>query len=246
VLRAEHLDRRVRIMADISSAPDTLANGLLAADVIGQAYLGTLDEEWRKWLPGDLAIGWTMRVEGGEAVRDLMAGGIRTGARCLAGSAPDCRLWLGLDRDDRADRYQPAEIRRLLLAGYWWPGMRGLARQCADGADDACQTLARRGGYLVPAVPAGLASRGSLIRAVRVCHGDGALRQALVDTTGSVGERLARATHLSEDSLVGEWRSWLLTGGGQPRVTAGVREAVPALIVAGLLLLAAARSGRWR
>jgi hypothetical protein len=248
VVRAERLDRRVRVMADISAAPDTLADGLLAADVLGQSYLGTLDPEWRKWLPTDLAMGWTMRIEGVEAVRDLMAGETRTGALCLAGEEPQCRLWLGLDRerDAHAERYQPAEVRRALLGRYWWRGMGGgLAGQCADGSDEACERLARLGDW-IPAVPAGFASRGSLVRAVRTLHGEEALRQALADTAGSLGERLARAAHLSEDSLVGEWRSWLLTGGGQPRVTARVREAVPALVVVSLLLLAAAGSGRWR
>jgi len=244
LVRAARLDKRVRIGADISAAPDTLADGLLAADVLAQSFRGTLDPEWRKWLPSDMGMGWNMRIEGAEAVRQLMAGETRVGALCLGGSAAGCRLWLGLDRG--AMPYQAAEIRKLLTAR--WPGNRGVASQCVGGSDDACETLVRDSLLIppIPPVPAGAASRGSFLRAVRRLHGDGALRVALADTAGPVGDRLARASHVSEDSLVTEWRSWLLTGGGQPRVTADLRDAVPAALAAALLLLAAARTGRWR
>jgi len=245
VVRAERLERRSRIMADISAAPDSLADGLLAAAVLGNAYLATLDGEWRAWLPGDMAIGWSMRREGTGAARELMAGETRAGARCLGGSVADCRLWLGLDRDSGESRYQPAEIRRVLTSRWGtWVG-RGLIGECQAGSDDACEKLVREGRWL-QAIPAGPVSRGSLLNAVCRLHGSEALRRALADTSGSVGERLARGTHLSEDSLVAEWRSWLLTGGGQSPVTADLRDAVPAVLVAALLLLAAARSGRWR
>ena len=244
LVRAARLDKRVRIGADISAAPDSLADGLLAADVLAQSFRGTLDPEWRKWLPSDMGMGWNMRIEGSEAVRQLMAGETRVGALCLGGSAAGCRLWLGLDRG--AVPYQAAEIRRLLTAR--WPGNRGVESQCVSGSDDACETLVRDSLLIppIPPVPAGAASRGSFLRAVRRLHGEGTLRVALADTTGSVGDRLARASHVSEDSLVTEWRSWLLTGGGQPRVTADLRDVVPAVLAAALLLFAAARTGRWR
>ena len=99
---------------------------------------------------------------------------------------------------------------------------------------------------LVPPAPAGLASRRSLMRAVHALHGSAALRRALADTLGSVGMRLARASGLTEDALVTEWRIWLLRAGGHSRVTAGVVDALPVVIVGALLLFAAARSGRWR
>jgi len=242
LVRAAGLDKRVRLWADISAAPDTLADGLLAADVLAQSFRGTLDRDWRKWLPSDMGIGWAMRLEGVEAVRELMAGETRAGALCLAGYPVDCRLWLGLDRG--ATPYRAAEI-RTLVAAHWWPRSRSIVAQCVAGSDEACEAVARDS-LMIPLAPAGAASRGSFLRAVRRLHGDVALREALADTTGSVGERLARASHLSEDSLVAEWRSWILSGGGQPRVTADLRDAVPAVLVAALLLLAAARTGRWR
>jgi hypothetical protein len=91
-----------------------------------------------------------------------------------------------------------------------------------------------------------MTARGSLLRAVRVVHGAAALRRALADTSGSVGVRLARASGVSEDSLLAEWRAWLLTGGGGRRVTADFADGVPVALLGALLLLAAARSGRWR
>jgi hypothetical protein len=247
-LRAEGLGRRTRLMADVQPTPDTLADGAIVAAVIGQAYRETLDPDWKSWLPLDLALGWTMKREGAAAARELMEGGTQAGAKCLEGDVVHCRLWLGLDREPTpyATRYRPAEIRRILVKQFYgWGGWGGLMAQCAAGADEACLQLAERSGWLSP-IPADPQARGTMVREVRALHGAEAVKKALADTVGSVGERLARVAGISEDSLVAEWRAWLLTGGGNPKVAAGVREAMPALVFAGLLLLAAARSGRWR
>jgi hypothetical protein len=99
-------------------------------------------------------------------------------------------------------------------------------------------------GYL-PSIPAGPALRSSLLAYVRALPGD-LLVPALADHSGPVGERLRRTAGVTEDSLVRGWRIWLLTGGGQRLVTAGVRDALPALVLSGLLLLSATRGGRWR
>jgi hypothetical protein len=163
----------------------------------------------------------------------------------LGGKAMACRAWLGFDREANpyAARYTPAEIRNIVsrrMVEY----LDVSAQQCVRGSDDACLRYARAGG--ISPVPAGLASIRSVLRAILVQHGAAALRRALADTSGAIGERLARATGVGEDSLVMEWRAWLLTGGGRPRVSAGARDAMPVLLFGGLLLFAAARSGRWR
>jgi hypothetical protein len=240
-------------MADALSNPDTLADGAMVASVIGQAYWRTLDSAWKAWLPLDLALEWKMNREGAAGAQELMAGETEAGARCLEGDALPCRRWLGLDRDPApfATRYRPVEIRRILVKrtlGWGAGGWSGLASECAAGSDLACLQVAEHGGWAgwLSPIPASPTPRGTLVREVRALHGAEAIRRALTDSTGSVGERLARAAGISEDSLVVEWRSWLLTGGGNPKVAAGARDALPALVFAGLLLFAAARSGRWR
>ncbi|MGA2382418.1 MAG: hypothetical protein ABSG61_03195 [Gemmatimonadales bacterium] len=248
VLRAEGLIRRARIMADALSSPDTLADGAIVAVVIGRAYRESLDADWKAWLPEDVALVWTMKRDGAAAAQELMAGETDAGARCLAGDVARCRLWLGVDRDPTpyATRYRPAEIRRLLMKQFYgWGRVGGLPAECAAGSDRACLQVVDRGEWLSP-VPASPRARAALVREVRALHGAATLRRALTDSSGSVGARLARAVGISEDSLIYEWRSWVLTGGGNARVAAGARDAMPALIFAGLLLLAAARSGRWR
>jgi hypothetical protein len=247
VLGMEGLAGRTRIMADIAARPDSLANGWAVAGALAGAYRETLDTTWRAWLPFDLTLGWTMRRDGNAAVRDLMGSDTRSGADCLGGSVAACRLWLGLDADTNPfrSRYRPEELRKEIGSrSFVLSYTVALARQCKAGSDEACVRAAAAG--LLPAVPAGRASRGSLLAFVRAHRTAGALVTALADSSGSIGQRLARATGMPEDSLVGAWRIWLLTGGGMPRVTASVRDALPVVIFAALLLLAASWSGRWR
>jgi hypothetical protein len=248
VLRAAGLAARARVRVDAGQDPDTLTGDWAVAAAVASAYRLTLDAEWRAWLPFDLGVGWKSPREGEAAVRELLGATTRVGGKCLEGGVAECRKWLGLDRDANpfAIRYRPAELRSI-IAGRWFPegNAARLARECEAGSDVACTELASTGAALPP-IPAGYSSRNSLIRAVRALHGAVVVQQALADTAGSLGGRLERAAGIGEDSLVAEWRTWLLTGGGHPRVTADTRVAWPALTLAGLLLLAAARSGRWR
>ncbi|MGD0991148.1 MAG: hypothetical protein ABR998_01585 [Gemmatimonadales bacterium] len=245
VLQVDGLAARTRIMVDIPANPDSLADGWGVAARIVRAYVETLDPSWRSWAPLDLGLGFMKGRDDVAAVRELAAGDTRAGTECLGGRAAACRSWLGFDREASpyTARYTAAEIRNIVshrMVEY----LNASAQQCVRGSDDACLRYAQTGG--VAPVPAGLASVRSVLRAIRVLHGAEALRRALADTSGAIGDRLARAAGIGEDSLVTEWRAWLLTGGGRPRVSASARDAMPVLLFGGLLLFAAARSGRWR
>jgi hypothetical protein len=247
-LRTEGLVARTRLGIDLPLVPDTLVAGWSVAAAVVRAYEATLDREWQDWLPTDLSLGWRAAADGPAAVRELMEGDTRAGARCLEGDVARCRLWLGLDREPHPfeARYEPGEIRHLVAQRVWfYEPERAAAEQCVAGSDDACLRFAE-GTRFVPRIPAGGAARRSLLRSERALHGPDALRRALADTSGSMGQRLARVARIPEDSMVAEWRSWVMTEGGQARVTAGVGDALPALTFVGLLLLAAAKGGRWR
>jgi hypothetical protein len=246
VLHADGLTHRSRIMVEVPAHLDTLADGWPVAIAIARAYDQTLDADWQAWLASDLAVGWKHGRDDAAALRDLGAAATRTGSGCLGGNASACRRWLGFDRDPDpyATRYTVAEIRHIVATRPFVEYLGPVASQCIAGSDEACLRFARSG--QVPAVPAGLAVTRSVLREVRVVHGADALRRALADTSGAVGQRLSRAAGIGEDSLVAEWRRWLLTGGGHPRVTANMLDALPVLVFGGLLLFAAARSGRWR
>lgn len=247
VMRVSGLGRRARVRLDAGLHPDTLADDWKVATAVGKSYVATRDTTWSAWLPWNLGVGWTMARNGPAAVRELMAGDTRVGAKCLAGDVGSCRLWFGLDRDANpyAVRFAPTELRSRIAGRYFWGGGTGLVKECLDGADDAC-VRAAAGGGLLPSVPAGYEARASLLRAVRALYGAPVLRRALADTVGSLGDRLGRAVGVGADSLLAQWRTWLLTAGGQARVRADAREAIPALVFGGLLLVAAAGSGRWR
>lgn len=215
VLRAARMDERGLVMVDLPALPDSVADGFVAAAVITHAFWATLDADWRSWAPQDLGLGWTMARDGGAARQELLSGDTRVGERCLEGLAAECRQWLGVDRDTDVyeTRYRPDELRRLIARLPGYEGPRGDAAACLAGLDAACAAFARQT-RAIPPVPAGFSSRHSLMQSVRVLHGRAALRRALADSTGSVGGRLARASGVSEDSLVAEWRIWLLTAGG--------------------------------
>ena len=245
VLRAEKLGARTRIMVDIAAKPDSFADGWIVAALITRSYVESLDSEWRSWAPPDLGLDFMHGRDDAAAMLELSAGDTHSSVECLAGRPTGCRSWLGLDRasDPYGARYSPAEVRVLLsrrVVGY----LVSDARRCLDGSDDACMRFARGGG--VPPVPAGATTTRSVLRAVRVLHGADALRRALADTSGSIGQRLARATGVGEDSLVTEWRAWLLSSRSRAHVAAGAADALPVVVFGGLLLLAAAASGRWR
>lgn len=246
VLRSEHLGGRVKVMADLGVSPDTLADGYAVAAALTRTFWQSLDPDWRSWASQDLGLGWLAARDGEAARRDLLSADSRAGEQCLEGVSAGCRLWLGLDRDPNPYevRYQAVELRRLIQRSPYG-GPRALAGQCLGGVDRACADFALQSQWISP-IPAGVPSRRSLIQAVRALHGSAALRRALADTAGSIGARFSRASGVGEDSLVAEWRSWLLTGGGHPRVTADVGDALPVAVFGALLLLAAARSGRWR
>jgi hypothetical protein len=246
VLRAEGLAGRVRVPADFGPRIDTLTAGFVVASNLVRAYEVGLDKSWRAWAPNGLTLDWRERREGDAARSELLAGDVRVGARCLAGEISQCALWLGVDRDAHPFRvrYTPQDLRHLLPWGNLAFGPNPLPRACLNGSDDACVRFAESS--RVDSVPAGAAARGSLLREIWVVHGRAALGRALTDSAGSVGERLARASRLAEDSLIAEWRIWLLTGGGGRRVTAEVADTLPVVVFGSLLLFAAARSGRWR
>ena len=249
VLRAEGLSSRASMNADFGPRIDTLTGGFVAAAAVAGAYWSALDRLWRSWAPSGLTLDWLDAREGAEARRQLMAGETRVAARCLEGAMSQCSEWLGLDPEAHPYRvrYTPNELRRTLkvLMQQFGPNSR-IATECIGGSDEACVSYFESTRFSLDPIPASMSARGSLLRTVRALHGAADLRRALTDTLGSVGQRLSRASGVSEDSLLAEWRRWLLTGGRWRHVTGDPKDALPVAVFGALLLVAAARSGRWR
>jgi hypothetical protein len=219
--------------------------GLVVASAIARAYTDTRDADWREWLPGNYGLGPWTRDAFWSAFESLTRSPWAVGARCLAGDVRGCRLWLGVDRDSAPfqARYGANEIRDFIDEYGKWNAERSAAgRDCLSGTGASCYEYAREAHHPISRVPADETGRRSLIRAVHALHGPAALRRALADTTGNVGVRFARAAGISEDSLLLEWRHWVLTRGGRPQDRGFVGDAAPAVLLAGLLLAAARRS----
>ena len=201
-----------------------------------------LDPAWQAWQPW-YAARWTSVDRAYTLERFTSASLKLTGKECLAGTLASCRAWLGLDADSNVftTRYRPRE---LMEAARWLGTNREGGVACQAGNLEACERLFARGG--LDSVPADAIDRASVMRMLQERHGSAAVRAAMRDTRGSLGERLARAAGIPEDSLVSEWRMWVLGGNRAGRVEAGPGEALSALACSVLLLGLALRGGRWR
>ena len=128
--------------------------------------------------------------------------------------------------------------------------LRGRAESCAIwlGLDDRATYPAAdarqqlRVGHFVSSDEA----RRSMFHFIAVRYEADATRRLLNDHTGSMVARVTRATGKQPVELATEWREWLFAEAHWRPVTAGVREAIPAIVVAGMMLGLAMRSGRWR
>jgi hypothetical protein len=218
------------------------AQGLATA--IASGYRDTRDADWRAWLPADLGVAPWSRAAAWGAFGLLARSEWEVGRRCLSGDAAGCRLWLGVDRDSAPyrDRYTAEELRSYVERHWKWSAQRSeLGRACLGGTASACVEYVGEERHVVFPIPADEASRRGLIQAVRALHGAGALQRAFADTAGSVGQRFARAAGIGEDTLMREWRSWVLTRGGRPEERSLFADGAPALLLAGLFVLLARR-----
>lgn len=246
VLASPVLRARTRVQVGLMQVTggSWTVNGWMVAASVMQAYRASLDDGWRTWLPTEFGLGGWERSLAWQAYRELTESPWSVGVRCVSGEPAGCRLWLGIDQDSApyTRRYTAAELRTYLSSSsqerHTARSDRGVA--CLQGEDAACVEYAmhEQRPMQIPAAPVG---RRSLLRAVQALHGNTAETRALADSVGPLGDRLARAAGISEDSLAREWRYWVLTRGGRPRERSFAADAAPVLFAAGLLLFAATR-----
>jgi hypothetical protein len=237
--------RRVETF-DEASVADTSRVIWSVASLLLSRWRVTTDTAWRRW-GADPGLGWQREREGEWALRDLARSWSESGRGCLAADFRDCRRWLGLDDDPRPyrARYRGADLVFMLEHYVGRPSEFDDRSRCRAGDSDVCYRLLETGDYL-SSVPAPPVARSSLLRSIRVLQGAEVLRVALNDSTGSLGDRLARATGVPLDSLLSEWRGWTLSRGRTGRVQAGFGDVAVVLLTVSLMVVLATRSGRWR
>jgi hypothetical protein len=247
LLASPALKNRRPIQLDWNGEPGTSRrNPMVLLEPVARTFMASRDSVWQAWLQFPYGVHWDREADGETAIYHLTDSEYQVGRECLAGRLRSCRLWLGVDDDAQPyrARYKPEELVRA-IRGRAMGGADGAA--CRDGEADACaRVLEARPWWGLHRVPAPDHARASLVRALRELHGTEAVRGALADRAGSIGERLARSAGVSEDSLIADWRMWVLRRGRAERVSAGVGDVLTAMLFTALLVTLATRSGRWR
>ena len=250
ILAAPDLRRRTPVTLNWTSGDSSgQSEALSDASLIERRFLASLSSSWKTWLGGDIGVVWTPRWEGERALGALVQPLNTTGSGCLAGSISDCRLWLALDPADRplAMRYRAADLRAAVRRYRDYnPGKGRDYDSCLAGDDAACVRYAETGVGLLSEIPSPTVARTSFVRAVWARHGVAAIDRALQDTAGGIGARFAAAAGISEDSLVAEWRAWVLARGRPEPLAATLPQSLAVMFAALVLVFLAARSGRWR
>lgn len=221
-----------------------LARGLerAAAQAVWQRQDARLLDWLRSGYPAEPLV--VERVAG--IAEKLAAMPARPNPACLHGMLPACAVALGLrlGADTLAEWYEPATWPRLASTV---PGLYGpiaLTRdQCVDGSDlMACRSLLSP--ERVP-TPVGEDGRRYLVELALAAGGDGAFGRLTGDTAASIEHRLADASGIPIDTLLGHWIATVYTAGRRGRSPGGGET----LLIFGwsaVVLMLAVRGSRWR
>lgn len=227
---------------------DTDAHAL-ARLLLVVADLGTLDPRLHEWLGGPVIPQFDAGPVHAAAYVQLVTAPSRTVRRCLSGERSACSDALSLtDAADPATLFYGPEERRMLALtqyGFIQAAHQEALRSCAAGSDSSCLELLRS---LPPGAlmrPLDYSARITMLEtAVRL--GGPEMFQRLLETPhGAMGQRLAAAARVSEDSLVGRWRADVLAARPTP-VPLPPWELWVALGWVAVFATGAARSSRWR
>lgn len=223
----------------------------LARALVAMADLGASDPGLRDWLggavvprfdsgPGHAAVYVQLATAPSHAVR-----------RCFAGDRGACRDALALsDITDPAAQWYGREDRRALVVAQYggffrWKGRDQTVGRCERGSDESCLELLRS---LAPGAlirPLDYQARLTLLETAVRIGGAGTFQRFFAVRQGPMGRRLAAAAGVSEDSLVGRWRSDVLAARPRPVPLPawGGWVALGWVVVFGICGM---RSSRWR
>lgn len=218
-----------------------------AASLIAEVLNQRLDPEMKSW--GRLEPPWGL--QGDDWIyRRLVTSPAIPARECFEGRIDACweavgvveagedlwdRWYTPLARLNRARRAKLSEIE---------PENRELWSRCVrERLDEACRTFLEQeeGG---PEPPLSRAVRSSLLMFALQEGGEGAYER-LLESRGTMRERLARAAGMDPDAVMRGWRERVLAARPEPQGTSG-RSRTAALAWLALFGFLATRSTRWR
>ena len=194
----------------------------LTRALVALADLGPLDPSLRDWLGGVVVPRFDSGPGHAAAYIQLVTAPSQAAQRCYRGDRAACRDALSLSAmiDPASQWYGAVERRALILTQYGdflrRTGHGQAVRSCEQGSNESCLELLRSlvPGALIP--PLDYQARLTLLETAVRLGGAETFQRFLATSPGPMGGRLAAAARVSEDSLVGRWRSDVLAAHPTP------------------------------
>lgn len=232
----------------VSTAFMSRDRALAFSRVLGRVMAADLPHDLRTWLGGFfIRADQTRELE--RAYRSLLRTASAAVTDCYDGALDRCWDALGLDHQDEwaTAWYHPSE-RRLLagrLARATNPPAEGILSGCLDdGNDEACTALLvdRGAGAFIPLPPG---ARMTLVAHALSLGGPEGYTRLVAENEAPIKDRLARASGVSADSLIGSWRAAALQA--RPDVHDDTKKSRWSVLMWFLVLAGiSTRSTRWR
>ena len=218
-----------------------IADRLLAW--VSPAIHGHADEPLRQWMPQPYTPA-LLRANLTALYVELATSPWHTARKCFTGDLGACQLALGISGTDQVTDWFDATDRRHYVQQYL--GRPDFYRECISGGDDVkCLAVMRLDPRATVYPPLSLTARQLLLAMAVDTGGPAAFDRMLAAGTQPLAARLAVASRLPIDSLVGRWRSRIVAA--RPQTIAADALAAWTAVAWGVLLIAAAlRSSRWR
>jgi hypothetical protein len=254
VLDSAHRElRTVRGLGTSVLAPEGDRVRQLAMNLMGQVYQALwqrFDPALREWLAAPLAPTLEPARIPGNSYIDLVTSASPPARECFRGDMEGCGNALGLERPADPALTWYSESGRRELVGRLSQLLRTGARtdqfaSCVHGrSDQDCQTLLRQVSTVIPP-PLSPQNRATLLRLALVEGGPEALTRLLQAPNDPIAQRLADAAGQDPTGLLREWHRRTLAA-KPPPTTLTLPQAWAASMWAGILVLVALRSSRWR
>lgn len=216
--------------------------------ILGGVLAADLPDDLRTWV-GEFFIRADRTRELERAYRSLLRTASAAVTDCYDGALDRCWDAMGLDHEDEwaTAWYHPSE-RRLLagrLARATNPPAEGILSGCLDDENDEACTALLVGHGVAGFIPLPPGARMTLVAHALSLGGPEGYTRLVTENEASIKDRLAEASGVSPDSLIGSWRAATLRA--RPDVHSDTKKSRWSTLIWFLVLAGiSTRSTRWR